>query len=113
MSSDAEERIEALEARVAELEHGFVDNEMANLRGRLDDLRVQASLARLDGRDDVKAILDRLDTIWTETRQQLERLRDESVSAGRGVTESVRGSVRDLRSAFEDATSSIRGSGRD
>ncbi len=107
MSTSIEDRLADLEARMADLEGGVVDAEMSFMRARIDDLRVQASLARMEAQDDVKAALDRLDGVWTETRQQLERIRTDSASASRSVTESVRNAVGDLRVAFDDATESL------
>lgn len=104
-----EERLAALEARVAELEESAVDAELARLRSRIDDLRVQASLARMDAQDDVRTTIDRLEGLWGDARQQLEKLRDESRDAGRGVGDNLRHAVVDLRTRFEDATSALRG----
>lgn len=103
-----EQRIEALEARIAELEEHAAESEIARYRGRLDDLGVQASLARMEARDDVRSTLDRLEGIWSEARRQLDHLRSESSETGRGLTEGLRRAAGDLRSSFDDATASLR-----
>lgn len=108
MTDTTEDRLAALESRVTALEGDAVESEMSNIRGRIDDLKVQASLAKMDAQDDVKASFDRLDGVWTETRHQLERLAGESKTAGRGVRDGVRTAIGDLRSAFDDAAASLR-----
>lgn len=103
-----EQRIEALEARIAELEEHAAETELARYRGRLDDLGVQAALARMEARDDVRSTLDRLEGLWSEARRQLDHLRSESRETGRGLTEGIRNAAGDLRSGFEDATATLR-----
>ena len=102
-----EARIEALEARIAELEESAAEAEIVRYRGRLDDLGVQAALARMEARDDVRATLDRLDrpNLFLVA---LDHLRHESSAGSRGVTDSVREAIGGLRSSFDDATAALR-----
>jgi len=106
--SNTEDRLAALEARIAQLEDSAVDAELDKFRGRLDDMKVQASLAKMDAQDDVRATLDRLDSVWGEAKHQLDKLRGDSKSAGRSMTDSAKHAVGDLRSGFEEATASLR-----
>ena len=107
--TSTDERLAALEARVAELEDSAVDAEIARLRGRIDDLKVQASLGRMDAQDDVHSTVERLEALWNDARHQLDRLRDESRTAGRSVTGGVRQAVGELRTSFEDTITALRG----
>lgn len=106
--ASVEERLEALEARVAELEQDSVEAELTQFRGRLDDLRVQAHLARMEAQDDLSSVIDRLEGVWSEAKRQIERLRDESRSAGGGMRDGARKALSDLRQSFDEAASSIR-----
>ena len=106
--SSTEDRLTALEARVAQLEENAVDAELDRFRGRLGDMKVQASLAKMDAQDDVKVVLQRLDGVFSDAKHQLDKLRAESTSAGKSLSESVKSAVSDLRSGFEDATAPLR-----
>jgi hypothetical protein len=110
---DLKTRIEALEARLDQVEQDSVDNRLEQFRGRIDDLKIQSALAKLDARDEVKAALDALDHAWREVRNRVEHAAAEARtgtgSARTTMTASARSAFGDLRGALDKAVESLRG----
>lgn len=106
--SGVDDRLEALEKRVEELERSSLEARVDGIRGRIDDLKVQSALAKLDARDEVKAAFDSLESAWREARSTLENLAAEGRSAGASVADRTRDALGDLRSGFERVADALR-----
>ena len=107
MSDDIDARIAALESRIEELEQSSVDAKLEEWQSKIDDLKVQARLGRMDASDEVKSSLDRLNDTWSGVRDRL----DQFVSDGRTATDSLAGGLRsagkELREAFDNARGTL------
>ena len=102
------ETIDQLKAKVRELEdllaqlgHEVVDAAMDAARARIDALRVQASLGRMDARDEAEARLDEAGDILQAARTRFEMLTDESSDVGAALVEGLRSARGDLEAAVE------------
>ncbi len=75
-------------------------------RAGLDELRVQAHLAKMDARDELTILLDRVESRYHEATRQLRASASDSDLAP--LRESLRGVFHDLRSAADHVTETLR-----
>ena len=88
----------------------FVDvvrRELGALEGRLDMLRVDAVLARMDGQDQVEAMRRELSKQRDAVGRRIDDLADASASAWRTLRDGVDSALSDLRKAIERARAQI------
>jgi hypothetical protein len=90
-------------ALLVQLGHETVEATLSAWRARLDNLVVQADLARLDGRDDVRASVDRAEQVWQHTRDRLRSGSEERAEAGEALLVGVGAARSDLAAAVERA----------
>ena len=83
-----------LRTLIVRLGNETVDATLDAWRARIDNLAVQADLARLDGRDDVRTALDEADRVWRWTRDRLVARRGDPSAAGDALLEGVRAAAR-------------------
>jgi hypothetical protein len=90
-----------LRLQLVRLGNETVDATLDAWRARIDSLVVQADLARLDGRDEVRASLEEADRVWRWTRDRLLVRRGADAAAGEALVEGVRAARADLAAAVE------------
>ena len=91
----------------AEQEQGSLTELIDSWRGRLDDLKVQADLGRMDARDRIRGDLERAEGLWTELKGRVEELGDKAASTGGDLADDLKTLVEDLRSALRSAADRI------
>jgi hypothetical protein len=89
-----------LRVQFVRLGNETIDATLDAWRARIDSLVVQADLARLDGRDEVRASLDEADRVWRWTRDRL-LARRSGAGAGEAMLEGIRAARADLAAAVE------------
>jgi hypothetical protein len=100
------DELRVLRAQFVRLGNETVDATLDAWRARIDNLALQADLARLDGRDEVRAALAEADRVWRWTRDRLVARRT-SAAAGEALLEGVRAARADLAAAVELAEEEI------
>lgn len=112
----AEDEVQRLEARIAELEE-----EQAALRrqlnqaqidqweGRIDDLEVQIHLASLEAQERVDPLLEALRNRWLDAREQLGHGADAAGDAFGALRSGLQQAVRDIRDALDEARRAATG----
>jgi hypothetical protein len=77
-------------------------------RGRIDGLVVQADLAQLDIRDEVRRRLETTENAYLAVRSRLSDANDDVKSNAGGLRQAVEQLLSDLRRAYEDADAAIK-----
>jgi hypothetical protein len=95
------EDLHELRTLMVRLGNETVDATLDAWRARIDNLVVQADLARLDGRDEVDAALAEADRVWRWTRDRLLARRGDQTQAGEALLEGIRAARADLTAAVE------------
>ncbi len=98
-----EVRAEVRELRtlLARLGRETVGSTLDAWRARIDNLWVQADLARMEGRDEVRASIDDADRLWHRTRERMEVVSDEAGGVGAAMIEGLKAARSDLGAAVE------------
>ena len=120
--ADAGERTETvaeLKQKVRELEDVMVqlgrettDAMLEAWKSRIDVLRVQADLGRMELRDETIDSVDAAEGAWQSARNRIEALSSEASDVGTALVEGVRSARAELRAAVELAQARIdEGSG--
>ncbi len=86
---------------------GAVRRELGALEGRLDMLRVDAVLARMDGQEQVEALRKELLKQRDAVGRRIDDVADASASVWRTLRDGVDAALSDLRKAIEAARSQI------
>jgi hypothetical protein len=114
-----DETLDAVRAEVRELRslltrlgRETVGSTLDAWRARIDNLWVQADLARMEGRDEVRASIEEADRVWQTTRERLAIVSDEAGDVGGALVEGLRAARSDLGAAVELAEERIE-AGRD
>ncbi len=102
------ESLDELKAKVRELEHlvvelgrETVDATIEAGRARIDVLRVQADLGRMDVRDEANEQFSDVEDVLKAVRQRFNALTGESADVGAALLEGLRSARSDLRAAVE------------
>lgn len=102
--SEPQDRLDVLERQVGELREELarvnrelVESQLEAWRSRVEDLELQAHLARMDATDEVTSVLSVLRERWVEARDQV-------LSAGAPAGEAL----DSLRSGVEQALDEVR-----
>jgi AmiR/NasT family two-component response regulator len=108
------ETVESLRVKVRELEdllvqlgHEVVDATMDAAQARIDALRVQADLGRMDARDEMGDRFVEVEEVLAHTRDRFAALTDESSDVGQVLVEGLRSARSDLQAAVELAQERI------
>ena len=80
-------------------------------RARIDQLRVQADLARMDARDEIEDDLAKAEGLWADLKRRADELGDEAGDATADLREDVTRLVGDLRAALRRALDRLRDDG--
>lgn len=110
------DRIAGLQGQVTDLEQQLIQMrqqlsraELDQWRGRIDDLEVQAHLASLDVRDQLRPLIKDLRNVWLDARDQLSGTGDTAAD----VVDTLRGGLEramgEIRSAVLDARTTAKG----
>lgn len=104
------ETVEALRAKVRELEsllvqlgHEVVDATMDAARARIEAIRVQADLGRMDARDEASDQFAAAEKLLQTARHRFDALTEESVDVGDALVEGLRSARADLDAAVDMA----------
>lgn len=107
IATERSERVEELTQKVRELEDLIIqlgrestDAILEVWKARIDALRVQADLGRMELRDDSAGSVDAADAAWTRARTQLDALTAEATDVGTALIEGLRSARSELRAAF-------------
>lgn len=112
----SEERINELQARIAEVEDQLAalreelrDNQLDLWKARIDDLEVQLRLGQMEARDDIAPVLEKLRNLLLDARSQVNSASTSARDALRTLAEGVKDATDRLRSSITDAGSALRG----
>ena len=75
---------------------------------RIDELEVQLDLAKMEGRQVVRARMEGLENAYLAARSRLSSARGELGANVSSVREGVEALLRDLQQAYEDAVEALR-----
>lgn len=105
-ASERSERVEELKQKVRELEDLIVqlgrettDAILEAWKARIDALRVQADLGRMEMRDETAGSVDAAEAAWHTARARLDALSDEASDVGTALIEGMRSARSELRAA--------------
>ena len=105
-ATERSERVDELKQKVRELEDLIValgrettDAILEAWKARIDGLRVQADLGRMEMRDETAGSVDEAEAVWRSARARLEALSDEASDVGTALIEGMRSARNDLRAA--------------
>ena len=108
------ETVEALRAKVRELEsllvqlgHEVVDATMDAARARIEALRVQADLGRMDARDEAGHQFAAAEQLLQTARHRFDALTAESTDVGDALVEGLQSARADLDAAVDMARERI------
>ena len=113
-ATERSERVDELKRKVRELEGVIValgrettDAILEAWKARIDGLRVQADLGRMEMRDETAGFVDDAEAVWRTARTRLEALSDEASDVGTALIEGMRSARSDLRDAVGTAQERI------
>ena len=89
-----------LRTEVAESRDSYLDalrDLVSSWRARIDELRVQADLGRMDARDEAQADVERAEHQWDELKAKADQFGDQATEATADLRADVRRLVDDLR----------------
>ncbi len=95
-----------LRRRRAETREEFaetVDEELEAWRTRIDELRVEAELARMDTRDELQPVIESMHRRRGALEQRLRELREASGDAWRSIRDDIADSLAGLRRSLREA----------
>jgi len=106
-------KVRELEDLLSQLGHEVVDSTMDAARARIETLRVQADLGRMDARDDARARVAEAGEMLQTARIRFELVTAESSDVGAALVEGLRSARGDLEAAVqlveERVTAGLRG----
>lgn len=114
---------EELAAELEDLEHATVDADGDDLRAQveaqlakwrqwIDELVVQADLGRLDVRDELRDLVQRLENSYLALKNEAEKAVDRNQGRGEQVQKAAAGAAGDLKEGLTKATDDLRSAAR-
>lgn len=114
---------EELAAELEDLERETVDTDGDDLRAQveaqlakwrqwIDELVVQADLGRLDVRDELKDLVQRLENSYLALKNEAEKAVDRNQGRGEQVQKAAVGAAGDLKEGLTKATDDLRSAAR-
>lgn len=114
---------EELAAELEDLEHETVDADgddvraqveaqLAKWRQWIDELVVQADLGRLDVRDEMRDLVQRLENSYLALKNEAEKALDRNQGRGEQVQKAAAGAAGDLKEGLSKATDDLRSAAR-
>lgn len=98
-----EARVHALEADLEALRRRLAESELDEWKARIDQLEVQAHLAKMDGDDQLQPLLEQMRNRLLDARAQFDKAGSAAGGAIGTVTDGVRSAAKDLGDAFAEA----------
>lgn len=89
-----------------------VEEQLAKWRRWIDELIVQADLGRLDVRDDLKGLVQRVENSYLALKNEAEKAIDRNQGRGEQVQKAAAGAAGDLRAGVTKATGDLRTAAR-
>ena len=89
-----------------------VEEQLAKWRRWIDELIVQADLGRLDVRDDLKGLVQRVENSYLALKNEAEKAIDRNQGRGEQVQRAAAGAAGDLRAGVTKATGDLRTAAR-
>ncbi len=104
--SERSERVDELKLKVRELEDLVVqlgrettDAILEAWKARIDGLRVQVDLGRMEVRDETAGSVDDAEAVWLAARTRLDALSEEASDVGTALIEGIRSARSELSAA--------------
>lgn len=97
--TDLERQVEELTAKVAKLTEALADSEVKGWQTRLDQLQLQAALGRMEVREEMAPLMERLRAAFDAARSELTQVPDLVAEAA----DDFRPALRQFEKAFEEA----------
>lgn len=104
---EVKHEVQELRGLLAQLGRETVEAMLEAWRARVDNLRVQARLGRMDAHDDVEASIEEAESTLGAVRRRLGALLDEADDVRGALVEGLRSARSDLSSAVEMAEERI------
>lgn len=104
---EVKQEVQELRGLLVQLGRETVEATLEAWRARVDNLRVQARLGRMDAHDDVEASIEEAETTLGAVRRRLGALLDEADDVRGALVEGLRSARSDLSSAVEMAEERI------
>lgn len=104
---EVRQEVQELRDLLVQLGRETVEATLEAWRARVDNLRVQASLGRMDARDDVETSIEEAESTLGVVRRRLGALLDEADDVRGALVEGLRSARSDLSSAVELAEERI------
>lgn len=89
-----------------------VEEQLAKWRRWIDELIVQADLGRLDVRDDLKDLVERVENSYLALKNEAEKAIDRNQGRGEQVQKAAAGAAGDLRAGVTKASGDLRAAAR-
>ena len=89
-----------------------VEAQLAKWRQWIDELVVQADLGRLDVRDELKDLVQRLENSYLALKNEAEKAVDRNQGRGEQVQKAAAGAAGDLKEGLGKATDDLRSAAR-
>lgn len=96
---ELEHRVEELQARVDKLTQALADTEVSTWQTRVEQLQLQAALGRMEVRDELSPLMERLRSAYEAARAELTQVPELVGEAA----EDLRPALGKLERAFEEA----------
>ena len=94
-------KVRELEGLMVELGRETTDAMLEAWKSRIDSLRVQANLGRMELRDETVDSVDAAETAWHAARTRMEAVSSEASDVGTALMEGLRSARAELRAAVE------------
>ena len=89
-----------------------VEAQLAKWRGWIDELVVQADLGRLDVRDELKDLVQRVENSYLALKNEAEKAIDRNQGRGEQVQKAATDAAGDLKEGLTKATNDLRSAAR-
>ncbi len=89
-----------------------VEAQLAKWRQWIDELVVQADLGRLDVRDEMRDLVQRLENSYLALKNEAEKAVDRNQGRGEQVQKAAAGAAGDLKEGLSKATDDLRSAAR-
>jgi len=104
---ELEGRVHALEAQLDELRRRLAETELDDWKSRIDQLEVQAHLAKMDADDELEPLLEQMRNRLLDARSQFDKAGTAAGGALSTVTDGVRSAAKDLGDALAEAVRKV------
>jgi hypothetical protein len=98
-----EARVHALEADLDALRRRLAESELDEWKARIDQLEVQAHLAKLEGDERLQPLVEQLRNRWLDAKAQFDKAGSAAGGALGTVGDGVRSAAKDLGDALAEA----------